>query len=189
MGLIITGGEFRGRRLATDSGSGLIRPTSGKVREAIFSSLAEEVPGARFLDLFAGSGAVGLEAFSRGAVEVQLVENHPKSYALLKANCASLGEAAGLRPIRAAAAAFCRARAEAGESFDLVFADPPFADDFSELPAMLASVLAPRGTAIVQYPARQRPSWADAAYRDRAYGESGLAFFHATGSGGARSIF
>jgi 16S rRNA (guanine966-N2)-methyltransferase len=182
MSLVITGGSYRGRRLSTDPKSTLIRPTSGKVREALFSSLGEKVPESRFVDLFAGTGSVGLEALSRGAAEVHLVENHPRSWPLLKGNCESVvprEDAARVHPVRASAAAFCKRMAEEGKRFDIVFADPPFDMDFSPLPDMIASILAPGGTALVQYPSRNRPAWVESAAKDKTYGESGLAFFEA----------
>jgi 16S rRNA (guanine966-N2)-methyltransferase len=186
MGLVISGGSYRGRKLSTDPGSSLIRPTSGKVREALFSSLGEKVPGSSFVDLFAGTGSVGLEALSRGAGQVHLVENHPKSWLLLKANCESVavGEDAGrVHPVRASASAFCRRMAEEGRTFDLVFADPPFDSDFSALPEIIAPILAPGGTAMVQYPSRNRPPWVESAAKIKTYGESGLAFFETFNSG------
>lgn len=196
MGLVITGGVFRGRRLATDPDSKVIRPTSGKVREALFSSLGERVAGSAFVDLYAGSGAVGLEALSRGAREVHLVENHPRSWALLKANCKALtgsyapGPAgrdlpdSRIVPVHAEAAAFCLRMHGEGAVFDLVFADPPFDSDFSHLWESLAGVLAQEGTAVVQFPARKPPSWISQAGKVKRYGESGLAFLSAPGRSG-----
>lgn len=201
MGVIIMGGEYRGRKLATDTRSGVIRPTSGKVREALFSSLGGRVPGSVFADLYAGSGAVGLEALSRGAREVHLVESHPQSWALLKANCQSVtggkpdasrargivpnrGSAeelteGSLRTVRGDAAAFCRDMAARGLRFDIVFADPPFdrGGDFAALPALFRGLLAEDGTAVIQFPFRDPPEWLPQAGKVRRYGESGLAFF------------
>lgn len=122
---------MRGRRLKVPAGD-RVRPTQDMVRQALFSSLAEIIPGCRFLDLFAGSGAVGLEAWSRGAREVNWVESSPVSFRILQDNVRDLcGEAvepgagrawktvrsdvfhylAGLRP---------------GVAYDIVFADPPY---------------------------------------------------------------
>lgn len=191
MGLVITGGEHRGRKLLTDSDSLHVRPTSGKVREALFSALGGRAEGAAFVDLFAGSGAVGLEAYSRGASEVFLVENHPKSWPLLKANCESVARGdAAVRPVRASVAAFCKRMAEEGKRFDIVFADPPFGDDFSPLPLWIDALMAPGGAAVVQYPSRKAPPWVQSAAKNKIYGESGLAFFEAPISpAGGRSIF
>jgi 16S rRNA (guanine(966)-N(2))-methyltransferase RsmD len=181
MGVIITGGAYRGRKLATDTRAQVIRPTSGKVREALFSSLGDSLVDAAFVDLYAGSGAVGLEAISRGAREAHLVESHAQSWLLLNANCASvLGkgpDAAKAVPVRAAAAAFCRRMGEEGRRFDFVFADPPFDDDFSGLKLLVSGILVPGGTGIIQFPSRNPPAWLDQADRLKKYGESGLAFF------------
>lgn len=175
------GGLFKGRKLATDTPAEVIRPTSGKVREALFSSLGPALEGESFVDLYAGSGAVGLEALSRGASEAHLVENHTQSWTLLKANClAVLGsghEAARALPVRADALAWCRRMREEGRVFGYVFADPPFKDDFSALKDAVLGVLAPGGTAIIQYPSRNPPGWAGEAAKLKKYGDSGLAFF------------
>ncbi len=188
MGVIITGGFYRGRKLQTDTRAQIIRPTSGKVREALFSSLGERVSGAAFVDLYAGSGAVGLEAVSRGAAEAYLVENHAQSWLLLKANCKTVlgrdadatdqaGEGGKALPIRADVMAFCRRMREEGRTFDFVFADPPFDDDFSRLRDEVSGLLVQGGTGIVQFPSRNPPAWLDKADKLKKYGESGLAFF------------
>jgi 16S rRNA (guanine966-N2)-methyltransferase len=185
MGVIITGGEFRGRKLGADTRAGVIRPTSGKVREALFSSLASHVPGSSFVDLYAGTGAVGLEALSRGAAEVDLVESHPQSWILLKANVSAVAggreEASRVRTVRSDASAFCRDMARRGRRFDLVFADPPFdrSAEFADLPELLSAILGEGGMAVVQYPVRTPPPWLDAAAKLRKYGESGLAYLPA----------
>lgn len=188
MGVTIMGGEFRGRKLDADTRAGVIRPTSGKVREALFSSLGDRVPGSAFVDLYAGSGAVGLEALSRGAAEVKLVENHLQSWALLKANVQAVTggreEAARIGLVKSSAEAFCRAMAAEGRRFDLLFADPPFdrAAEFAALPGLLRGILAEGGMAVVQYPTRTPPDWLGQAVKIRKYGESGLAFLDGDGT-------
>lgn len=198
MSIVITGGAYKGRRLSTDTRSRVIRPTSGKVREALFSALGDRVPGSGFVDLYAGSGAVGLEALSRGASRVHLVESHPQSWTLLKANAQVLTEGrnppvpGSLQLVRSDAAAFCRSMAGQGRAFDIVFADPPFHRDrdFAALPALLRDILAPDGLAVIQYPSRTPPAWAGMAGKSKQYGESGLAFFDREGlPGGPGSIF
>lgn len=175
------GGRYRGRKLGTDTRAGVIRPTSGKVREALFSSLGEGIEGREFVDLYAGSGAVGLEALSRGASEAHLVENHGQSWALLQSNCKSVleeGDAAGrVFPVREDAYAWCRRMRDAGRVFPYVFADPPFRDDFSRLKDAVLGVLAPDGAAIIQFPTRNPPDWAAQASKLKKYGDSSLAFF------------
>lgn len=117
----ITGGELRNRVLKVPPG---IRPTQDMVRQAVFSALANVVPGARVLDLYAGSGAFGLEAWSRGAKEVTWVEQDPRNFAILQENVAAMaGPAAGIRCVRGEAERFLGS--DPG-TYDLVLADPPY---------------------------------------------------------------
>jgi 16S rRNA (guanine966-N2)-methyltransferase len=120
----IIAGRWRGRRLATPRGRD-VRPTSDRAREALFSILEHGEPklaGARVLDLFAGTGAIGLEALSRGAAEVVLVENDPAAARLIQANLRALGEPAGARLVQADATRL----GPAPHPFDLVVLDPPW---------------------------------------------------------------
>ena len=123
----IIGGRWRGTRLAVADLPGL-RPTSDRVRETLFNWLQPVLPGARVLDLFAGSGALGLEALSRGAASAVLVERDAKQASLLRATAARLqgGEAAGV--VQADALAWLHGQPDA--SFDLAFVDPPFDANF-----------------------------------------------------------
>ena len=121
----ITGGQARGIPLRLPKGDA-VRPATDALRQAVFSSLAVRVPGARFLDLFAGSGAYGLEAFSRGAAGGVFVENNPRTATFIRQNIAavskSLGRDAGnLRVINADATT-----APWDGAPDLVFIDPPY---------------------------------------------------------------
>jgi 16S rRNA (guanine966-N2)-methyltransferase len=118
----IIAGAARGRRLAAPPGSAT-RPTADRAREGLFSAVMAEVEDARWLDLYAGSGAVGLEALSRGASEVVLVESHPRAVATIKENIARVG----LDGARLEAAPVERFLAGEPEPFDVVFADPPYA--------------------------------------------------------------
>lgn len=120
--LRIIGGTNRGRRLPIPDQPGL-RPTADRVRETLFNWLAPVLPGARCLDLFAGSGALGLEAASRGAGEVVLVERNAPVARQLDANRVTLN-AQGVRVIQTDALAFLDGPPS---PFDLVFLDPPFA--------------------------------------------------------------
>ena len=122
----ITGGEFCGQKIRVPGGQ-KVRPTGDKVRKALFSILAAKIPGCRFLDLFAGSGAVGLEALSRQADCVWWVESDSTVFPVLKDNVSRLaGETGRVRVIRQDVIRFLqRPLAQAG-SFDVVFADPPY---------------------------------------------------------------
>ena len=139
----IIAGLYGGRRLVAPPGVET-RPTSDRVREALFSMLASDVDGARVLDLFAGSGALGLEALSRGAAEVHFVDSAPPAVAAVRANLQALGAQARVerRDWRAAV----RSASAAGRQYDLVFLDPPYrlADKLgAELAEALPDVLAP----------------------------------------------
>jgi 16S rRNA (guanine966-N2)-methyltransferase len=120
----IVAGAWRGRRIHAPEGDS-VRPTGDRVREAWMSILGSAIPEARVLDLFAGSGALGLEALSRGAASAQFVEESPTSLAAIRKNATLLG--AGDRAVihRGEALAFV-ATLEAG-AFDIAFADPPYA--------------------------------------------------------------
>ncbi len=124
----IVGGSLRGRRIAVPSGRS-VRPTSDRAREAVFNILAHGMgvglDGARVLDLFAGSGAYGLEALSRGAASAVLIDNAAPSLEVIQTNVEDLEVADRARIVRADAA---RLTNEAGISgpFDLVFLDPPY---------------------------------------------------------------
>lgn len=121
MSLRIIAGQCRGRRLKTPIGAG-VRPTPDRVRETLFNWLAPFLPDARVLDLFAGSGALGLEALSRGAREAVFVERDRAHLAILRENVALCGlPGAEIRPLDALA--FLRA---ASSPFDIVFLDPPY---------------------------------------------------------------
>jgi 16S rRNA (guanine966-N2)-methyltransferase len=117
----IIGGKWRGRKLLFPDQADL-RPTLGRVRETVFNWLRDDVADSRCLDLFAGSGALGFEAASRGAARVVMVENHREALAALRANREALG--AGAVEIVAEDAFGYLARA--AECFDVVFLDPPF---------------------------------------------------------------
>lgn len=124
--LRIIAGEFKGRRLKTPA-TDRVRPTADRVREAWFSILQLSIPGARVLDLFAGSGALGFEALSRGAVAVDFVETHRASLAVLKANTAALNVEERVTIHRVDAMRFAE-QLQPGQ-YDVAFADPPYAGD------------------------------------------------------------
>jgi 16S rRNA (guanine(966)-N(2))-methyltransferase RsmD len=136
----IIAGQFRSRTLQAPAGLGT-RPTSDRLRETLFNVLAPRIQGAAFLDLYAGSGAVGIEALSRGAASVAFVERAPAALAMLRANLARLGVNLGFRIHPVSVGGWLR-RGQAGpgpgtkpsskqapglsEAFDLVFLDPPY---------------------------------------------------------------
>ena len=174
----IIAGSAGGRRLVTPRGRGT-RPTSERTREGLFSSL-EAVHGTlhrrAFLDLYAGSGAVGLEAASRGAAPVVLVESVPNALAALRANVAALA----LVDVAVREERVERLLAQAApQSFDVVFLDPPYADPVDGLLQCLCDNgwLGPGATVVVERATRSTtPSWPDdlTPERTRRYGDSTL---------------
>jgi 16S rRNA (guanine966-N2)-methyltransferase len=139
----VVAGLYGGRRLVAPAGSAT-RPTSDRVREALFSVLGASVQGARVLDLYAGSGALGIEALSRGAASAVFVDHAPKAIAAVRANLEALGIEAAVHRMQARAA--LRPPPEAAAAYDLVFLDPPYrraaglGQELSEaLPAVLAA--------------------------------------------------
>src|SRR3954469_1822730 len=124
--LRIIAGEFKGRRLKAPAGR-LVRPTSDRVKEAWFSILQQSIPDARVLDLFAGSGALGFEALSRGAVSVDFVENGKASLATIRENATTLAVEDRVTIHRSDALRF--AERLQPRQYDVAFADPPYASD------------------------------------------------------------
>ncbi len=119
----VTGGEFKGRPLKTTPGLAA-RPTTDKVRQSIFNILMNDIEGTTVLDLFAGSGALGIEALSRGAKEAVFIEQGHAQAEAIKQNLVSLDLPKNI--IKADYKGGCRKLAEEGKQFDIVFADPPY---------------------------------------------------------------
>jgi 16S rRNA (guanine966-N2)-methyltransferase len=149
------------------------RPTSDRVREALFSILGESVTGARVLDLFAGSGALAIEALSRGALEAVLVDSSAASVAAIRHNLAAVGVEAEVR--REDALSYLRRAFRDARQYDLVFLDPPYRRASAlgrELSAALAPVLAP-GARVVAESHRRAPLELDLELIDeRRYGDT-----------------
>lgn len=177
----IVAGTLGGRRLAAPPGQ-QTRPTSERVREALFSTLASmiDLDGCRFADLYAGSGAVGLEAASRGAAGVLLVESDARAARTLRQNIAALDLAGTCRLATGRVAAVLAA--PPGEPFEAVFADPPYRVGDDEIAAMLAALvndvwLVPDAVLIVERDVRSpEPGWPDGVTpeRGRRYGDTVL---------------
>jgi 16S rRNA (guanine(966)-N(2))-methyltransferase RsmD len=176
--LRLSGGRYRGRRLRVPHG---VRPTEGRVREALFSIWQAELPGSRFLDLFAGSGAVGLEALGRGAAAVVLVEGDPRVERAAGDNVGGLAAAREVRSYRIRLPAGLAVLREREARFDLVFADPPYG--FGKLAALVegaAGVLAEGGSLCLEHSTRDElpePPPALLLEGTRCYGESCLTFY------------
>jgi len=156
----VIAGEAKGRRLAGIR-QGDLRPTTDRVREALFSTLGPAVAGARVLDLFAGSGAVGIEALSRGAAAAVFVDSDPEAVAAIRANLELTGLAGRASVQRLPAAQFVsRGARAAGGPFDVAFLDPPYRAGFpADLLAALAAsgMLTERAEVIVESAALTEP--------------------------------
>jgi len=128
----ILAGQGKGRRLRSPRGLET-RPTGARVRQTLFDILAPELPGARFLDAFAGSGAIGLEALSRGAARVVLVDMNAAAVAVIQENAHALAHLGGdIQVFRQDARVALAALADQGVRFDIVYLDPPYAGDLYE---------------------------------------------------------
>ncbi len=179
----VIAGHLGGRRLVAPRGLAT-RPTTDRVREALFSALGS-VDDARVLDLYAGTGALGIEALSRGAASAVFVESARPAIAALRANLASLGLEAKARvlalPVARAAATLA---ADATPRFDLVFADPPYDDVDDAIGALetLAPSFAPGARVVLEHASRRppRPTVRFEALRTRTYGDTALAFLAVT---------
>ncbi len=185
----IIAGSVGGRRLAAVPGRGT-RPTSGRAREGLFATVEAirgGLTGAAVLDLYAGSGAVGLEALSRGATDVLLVEADGRAARVIRANIAALG-LPGARVVNAGVAR-ALAGGPAGErQRDFVFADPPYAVPAEELTGMLTALLlgwlAPGALVAVERATRSgAPTWPGGYEPDRSrrYGEATVWYGRAAG--------
>jgi 16S rRNA (guanine966-N2)-methyltransferase len=176
----ITGGECGGRRLKVPAGD-KVRPTQDRVRSALFSMLADFVPGARVLDLFAGSGAVGFEAISRGAREAVWVEKDLRTVQILKDNLHALQ----LSGIVVTDDVMRWLRQVVASPFDLVFADPPYEwakeHGFGALAGLLRDrgLLRPGGVLVTEQPADLPAAELPGLelLRDREYGQTRLAVY------------
>lgn len=177
--LRIVAGEYGGRRIDVPSGPH-VRPTPEVVREAWFNALTGAVADARALDLFAGSGALGIEALSRGARSVVFVESDRRSAAVLGKNLSELGAADRGRVVRGDVGAFL-AGLGPSDRYDLAFADPPYDSDW---PVRLAGLLRRRRFARLLC-VEHRPGAledAEGVEWNRVYGDTALTFLRPRGA-------
>src|SRR2546421_5170356 len=180
----VVGGEFRGRKLKSPP-SIQTRPTSDRLRETLFNILAPRIEGTRFLDLCAGTGAVGIEALSRGAAKVIFVDRSRTMSALVAANVQSLevtDTAIGI--VAAEASEFLRRhRKHQAEPFDIIFFDPPYAEDYEGVLGFIgehaAEILQAGGIVIVEHHKQKLLSDEPPLkrYRELKQGDSVLSFF------------
>lgn len=163
----IIAGSRRGRKLIAPDGD-RVRPTEDRVKEALFSILQDRVEGAAFLDLFAGSGQVGLEALSRGAARAVFVDDAPDSLRLVRDNLRLTGFEGSASVVRADACDFLRST---GERFHIVFLDPPYRLGLLQRALPLAAErTAPDGVIFCEHPREEElPETAGAFRKARVY--------------------
>jgi 16S rRNA (guanine966-N2)-methyltransferase len=173
----IIAGERKGHTIYAPKGRDT-RPTSDRVRENVFNIVAPWVEDARVLDLYAGSGAMGLEALSRGAVGVVFVESDADAVRAIERNLDKL-RLTGARVVRSDATTGLAQEAGAGRKYDLVLADPPYAmTDYDALARYLPRVLADDGLLVLESAARTEPELAGLAVRTtRKYGSTRVTVF------------
>ena len=181
MSLRVTGGQFAGRRLRAPRGG--LRPTADRVRESLFARLGD-LEGAAVLDLFAGTGALGIEALSRGAASLVSVERARGAVAALRANVAALQLQFSTRVLVEDVAGAVRRLGRAGERFDLVLADPPYASGEAQgaLEALVEAEVLAAGAVVVleRGSGHPSPSAAGLALLDeRRYGDTVITRFTA----------
>lgn len=176
----IIAGEKRSRRLIAPEGNET-RPTADRIKESLFSILLPRLPGARVLDLYAGSGALALEALSRGADSAVLCDISPKACRVIRQNIRALGYEGRARLMEKADGAALRTLVEEGAAFDLVFLDPPYRMDTGPVcqRIMESGLLSPGGVIVAEH-AKETPPCPGpcAALADqRVYGITGISFF------------
>ena len=173
----VIAGAFRGRRLKAPDWDGL-RPTSDRLRETLFNILAPRIEGAHVLDGYAGTGAVGIEALSRGAAHVTFVEQDRRAAALIESNLRALGVTDRYAIIRAG---FAGAARRFSERFHVIFLDPPYgAAELGEAVTAAAPLVTGDTLLIVEHATRDKaPDTAMALVRTRELmqGDSALAFY------------
>ena len=173
----IIAGAARGRRLAAPRGSGT-RPTSDKVRGAVFNLLGQFFEGGAVLDLYAGTGALALEALSRGCARATCVEADRSVAEIARANAEACGFAARVEILRGRVAEVVPRLAPG--SFDLAFVDPPYEEGPDAALGLLAPVLAPGGRVVAEHDARRPPAerYGALALADRRrYGGTGVSIY------------
>ena len=176
----IVAGEYRGRTLKSPTWDGL-RPTSDRLRETLFNILGPGVRGAHVLDGYAGTGAIGIEALSRGAASVTFVECDPRAVKLIAANLAALGVGDDVKPVIIRAGLADAITRLGGQVFDLIILDPPYAHGAAADALTSAGALAaPHTRVVIEHAARHAPPDAHAGLRRTrtvTAGDSALSFY------------
>ena len=167
----VSGGEARGRRLKAPKN---IRPTMDMVKQAIFNMVGPDIEGSTVLDLFAGSGALGIEALSRGAAVVTFVDQHPRGLAILRQNLDALGFKERAHLVRSDVVRWLEASPDAIRAADFVFLDPPYDDVILDRSLHAIDREVTGATVFVEHSRRQQPPSLDCLHvdRERRYGDT-----------------
>ncbi len=175
MNVRIIAGEFGGRTIE-GSGTDRTHPMSERIRNAIFNKIADEIEGKTVLDAFAGSGAIGFEAISRGAIDVTFVERDRIAQKIIQKNISTLKVQSRAQLIKSPVASWLNTN---DRQFDLILADPPYHDPQLPTVSRLFALLKPNGLMVLSYPGRgERPTETGVVVVDnRSYGTASLAFY------------
>jgi 16S rRNA (guanine966-N2)-methyltransferase len=178
----VIGGVHRGRRLRTVAGL-QVRPTSDRLRETLFNIIAPKINGSNFLDVCAGSGAVGIEALSRGAAEVTFIERNRQACNTINTNLTALGITQGATIINREASVALKRLEQESRQFEIVFFDPPYASALYDLVIRqlgFGKLLKRNSVVIVEHLIKTPPEPQYGRlklFRELKQGESGLMFF------------
>ena len=178
----VIGGNARGRRLKVPKGQ-FVRPTSSRVKEALFNILPHDLSGIKLLDLFAGTGNVSIEAISRGAAQAILIDSSDESGKVIRENLRRVRFAGRTKVWIVPVSQALRLLARRGESFDIIFLDPPYQRNWVEACLKIiswANLLTPLGTVIVEHSVHEevKPEYGSLVLKDRRiYGDTFLSFF------------
>lgn len=176
MNVRIIAGKYGGRIIDAPS-TNRTHPMGERIRNALFNSIQAELPGANVLDAFAGTGAIGLEALSRGASHATFVEKDRIAQKVLASNIEKLGASAQATLVRSPVSSW--AESYAGELFDIIFADPPYHDEQFSTVARILGLLKPKGLMVLSHTDRgEVPIQDDIVVVDnRSYGNAHLTFY------------
>lgn len=180
--LRIIGGKLKGRKLAAFKGQS-VRPTSDKVRESLFNILMVEWEGKTVLDLFAGTGGLGIESVSRGACRVVFIENHPNAIHVLEKNIAALHLSNCCEVLKCSVEKGIYLVGKTDRIFDVIFLDPPYGRGLADTSLRLlgsSGILAEGGVVIVEHQCKEDLSdryHKLSRFDRRTYGKTGISFF------------